>query len=276
MESYSILMSVYYNEKPEHLTTCIQSMLLQTLPTNDFVIVCDGPLTSELDAVLNHFEEQNPGLFQIIRLPENIGIGAAANIGLRYCRNEYIAKMDADDISVPWRCEREMELFAQHQELSVVGGYIAEFDEDPQMPFAIRKVPLQYKDILIFARRRQPFNNVSVMYKKSAVEAVGGYRPLNRCEDFDLYTRLLHAGYRAQNIDEVLVNVRVDKGGASRRSSFATLKGIAVSRWYAFKIGFSSIWDFLFCVLGEVCIIVCPRFVSRFIYNKFLRQQCRK
>ena len=276
MENYSILMSVYYKEQKEHLATCIRSMLQQTLPTNDFVIVCDGPLTSELDAVLNEFEEQYPDLFQIVRLPENMGIGAAANIGLRYCKNEYIAKMDADDISVPWRCEKEMELFAQHQELSVVGGYIAEFDDDPQSPFAIRKVPLQHEDILVFARRRQPFNNMTVMYKKSAVEAVGGYRPLNRCEDFDLYIRLLHAGYRAQNIEAVLVHARVNAGGFSRRASMATLKGVFSSRWYSVKIGFSSIWDYLYCVLGELFIMISPKFVSRFVYNKILRQQCCK
>lgn len=274
MENYSVLMSVYYKEEPEHLRACIESMLEQTLPADDFVIVCDGPLTAELDGVLDYFEALRPGLFQIVRLPKNVGIGAAANTGLRYCKNEYIAKMDADDISVPKRCEQEMLLFQQQPELTVVGGYIAEFDEDPQRPFAIRRVPLRHTDILTFARRRQAFNNVTVMYKKSAVEAVGGYRPLNRCEDFDLYTRLLHAGYQTRNIDAVLVNARVNRGGDSRRASMATLKGISASRWHAVKIGFSSVWDYLFCVLGELFIMVSPRFVSRFIYQKFLRQQC--
>lgn len=274
MDNYSVLMSVYFREKPEHLKACIESMLAQTLPTNDFVIVCDGPLTSELDAVLDHFDRTHPGLFQLVRLPENVGIGAAANIGLQHCKNEYIAKMDADDISVPRRCEIEMELFRQNPKLSVVGGYIAEFDEDPQTPFAIRQVPLQHKDILVFARRRQAFNNVSVMYKKSAVEAVGGYRPLKRCEDFDLYTRLLHTGHVTRNVDTVLVSARVDRGGASRRASMATLKGISASRWYAVKIGFASLGDYLFCVLGELFIMVTPRCVSRYVYQKFLRQEC--
>lgn len=274
MENYSILMSVYYKEKPENLTASIESMMRQTVVTNDFVIVCDGPLTDELDRVLETAEKDYPGVFQIIRLPENVGIGAAANIGLQYCRNELIAKMDADDISLPRRCEEQMKLFAENPGLSVIGGYIAEFEDNPEKPFAIRKVPAQNADIRKFARRRQPFNNVTVMYKKSAVTAVGGYRALNRCEDFDLYTRLLHAGYSAQNIEEVLVNVRVDKAGTSRRASFATLRGVVRSRGYAVKIGFASIWDFLICVTGELLIVICPGFLRRFIYNTFLRQHC--
>lgn len=274
MERYSILMSVYCKEKPEHLAASIESMMRQTVVTDDFVIVCDGPLTDELDLVLENCEKQYPGVFQIIRLPENVGIGAAANIGLPYCKNELVAKMDADDISLPDRCEKQLACFAQNAELTVIGGYIAEFEEDPEKPFAVRKVPAQNGDIRKFARRRQPFNNVTVMYRKSAVTAVGGYRPLNRCEDFDLYTRLLHAGYGAQNIEEVLVNVRVNKAGTTRRASFDTLRGVVRSRGYAVKIGFASVGDFLICVMGELLIVICPGSVHRFIYNKFLRHHC--
>lgn len=274
MENYSILMSVYYKEKPEHLAVSIQSMMDQTVVTNDFVIVCDGPLTDALDAVLENFEMNYPGVFQIIRLPENVGIGAAANVGLQYCKNDLVAKMDADDISLPQRCEKQLELFTQKPGMAVIGGYIAEFDEDPQKPFAIRDVPVQDADIRKFARRRQPFNNVSVMYKKSAVMAVGSYRALNRCEDFDLYTRLLHAGYEGQNIEEILVNVRVDKNSNSRRASWATLRGTMLSRGYAVKIGFASVWDFLYCVMGELIIILCPRPLGQYIYNTFLRKRC--
>lgn len=274
MVNYSVLMSVYYKELPEYLTAAIQSMMDQTVVTNDFVIVCDGPLTQELDKVLETFEGKYPGVFQIVRLPENVGIGAAANQGLQYCKNDLVAKMDADDISLPQRCEKQLALFAQDPDLTVVGGYIAEFEEDPRQPFAIRKVPAENGEIREFARRRQPFNNVTVMYKKSAVTAVGGYRALNRCEDFDLYTRLLHAGCSARNIEEVLVNVRVGKGGTSRRASFAALRGTMISRGYAVKIGFASALDYLVCVLGELFIILCPDALRRRIYNRFLRQRC--
>lgn len=274
MENYSILMSVYSKEKPEHLTASIESMMRQTVVTNDFVVVCDGPLTDELDLILETFEKDYPGVFQLIRLPENVGIGAAANIGLRYCRNELIAKMDADDISVPDRCEKQIRRFEEDPSLSVIGGYIAEFEEDPEKPFAIRAVPTDNEEIRRFARRRQPFNNMTVMYRRSAVQAVGGYRDLHRSEDYDLYLRLLHNGYIAGNLSDILVNARVDKGSLGRRGSVSTLWGCVRSRGYAVKIGFASVLDFLICVLGELLIVICPGFLRRFIYNTFLRQRC--
>ena len=112
MEAYSILMSVYHREDPAFFNQAIASMLNQSVVTNDFVIVCDGPLTDELDKVLDQYDRANPGIFQILRLPENVGIGAAANIGLKECKNDLVAKMDADDLSLPGRCEMQLKLFA--------------------------------------------------------------------------------------------------------------------------------------------------------------------
>ena len=119
--AYSVLMSVYEKEKPEHLEAAVQSMLRQTVATDDFVIVCDGPLTAELDAVLEKYEAQNPSVLHLIRLPENIGTGAALNVGIAHCKNELIAKMDSDDISVCNRCERQLREFAKNDRLTVVG-----------------------------------------------------------------------------------------------------------------------------------------------------------
>ena len=274
MDNYSVLMSVYCKAKPEHLVEAVESMLRQTVVTNDFVIVCDGPLTEELDQVLDRFDQANPGVFQLVRLPENVGIGAAANIGLQYCKNELIAKMDADDIAVPDRCEKQLKLFAQDPALTVSGGFIEEFSEDADKPFAIRGVPLTNDEIRRFARRRQPFNNMTVMYRRSAVQAVGGYRDLRRSEDYDLYLRLLHNGYVGSNLSDILVKARVNSGSLGRRGSLDTLRGCARSRGYAVKIGFSSVWDYLVCVNGELLIMICPGFIRRFLYSTFLRQRC--
>lgn len=272
MDSYSVLMTVYSGENPEQFDGAIRSMLDQTRRTDDFVIVCDGPLTEALDLVLDKYTRENPGLFNVVRLPENVGIGEANNAGLKHCKNDLVAKMDADDIAVPDRCEKQVTCFGKNPELAVLGGIIEEFDQDPETPFAIRQVPAGYDQIRKFARRRQPFNNTTVMYRRSAVEAVGGYRQLRRCEDFDLYIRLLHAGFYAENLEDVLVKVRVDNSACSRRASFSTLQGCVRSRWYSFRIGYSSLLDFLICTVGEFVILICPSSVQQFIYNSFLRQ----
>lgn len=276
MEQYSVLMSVYSRENPEYFDVSIQSMIDQTVRMDDFVIVCDGPLTPELEAVMEKYRASYPELFHIVRLPENVGIGQAANEGLKHCRNDLVAKMDADDIAVPTRCEKQLKAFANCPQLTVVGGNIEEFDQDPEKPFAIRSVPHTNEEIRKYARRRQPFNNMTVMYRRKAVQAVGGYRNFRRSEDFDLYLRLLHGGYYAENIPEILVKARVNSGAFSRRASWNTLKGCARSRWYSFRIGYASLLDVIVCVLGEVVIMISPGKVQHFIYSHFLRERCPK
>ena len=213
MMEYSVLMSVYAKEKPEYFDEAIQSILNQTVMTNDFVIVCDGPLTEELNAVLCKHLSKYPEIIKPVRLSENIGTGAALNVGVAHCRNELIAKMDSDDISVPTRCERQLKEFAKDKELTVLGGNIIEFTDNTNNPISRRLVPSDNNGIRRYARRRQPFNNMTVMYKKSAVQKVGGYKAMTRGEDYDLYIRLLLNDFYCRNIDESLVYARIkDKG----------------------------------------------------------------
>ena len=272
MEPYSVLMTVYHGENPEQFHIAIRSILEQTYPTNDFVIVCDGPLTEELDRVLDTYTREYPEIFNIVRLPENVGIGGANAEGLKYCKNDLVAKLDADDIAVSDRCQKQVACFAQKPELTVLSGLIEEFDQNPEAPFAIRHVPATYPEIRKFARRRQPFNNTAVMYRRSAVEAVGSYHYLRRCEDYDLYIRLLHAGFYAENLQEVLVKVRVDRSACGRRASRATTKGVVRSRWAAYRLGYSSFLDFLICAVGQLVVLICPSWLQHRIYNSFLRQ----
>ena len=271
MEKYSVLMSIYLREKPEYLKASAMSMLNQTVPPDEFVIVCDGPLTEELEAVVAQLVADYPDIMCIHRLPENVGIGAAANAGLQVCRNELIAKMDADDISVPNRCQMQLARFAQKPELAIIGGNIDEFSTDPDHPDTRRVVPAGYEELLRFARRRQPFNNMTVMYKKSAVLAVGGYRNFRRSEDYDLYARLLHGGYYAENLPEVVVKARVNADAQARRASLGTFRGCVHSRWSAYKMGFISLGDWAYCSLGALTLWLVPARLQRWIYSKFLR-----
>lgn len=274
MGTYSVLMSVYRKEDPAFFSTAIQSMLDQTVVTDDFVIVCDGPLTEELDAVLDRYARSYPNVFNILRLPQNVGIGAAANEGLQHCKNDLVAKMDADDISVADRCEKQLRRFEENPELTVLGGYIEEFEQDPDKPFDIRNVPQTNEEIRKFARRRQPFNNVTVMYRRSKVLEAGGYRSLRRGEDYDMYIRLLSKGFYAENMTDVLVKVRVDRSANMRRASMATFTGCVRSRWNAVKIGYSSLFDFFYCCAGELVIALCPGKLQQKIYARYLRKSC--
>lgn len=275
MEAYSVLMSVYHKADPTYFDVALASLVNQTVPSDDIVIVCDGPLTAALDAVLERYQQAYPDIFHIVRLEQNVGIGEAANIGLTHCKNNLIAKLDADDIAVPQRCEWQLARFAACPALTVLGGYIAEFDRDPDQPITVREVPLTNDTIRAFARRRQPFNNTSVMYRRDAVLNVGGYRKMRRCEDYDLYVRLLCAECYCENLSEILVQVRVDQDALSRRASWATLKGCWDSRWRAHKLGYNSLLDVAVCVGGELLIALCPAGVQRWFYGKFLRKRVK-
>lgn len=127
--NYSVLMSVYFKENPEYLKLSIESMLSQTMPTNDFVLVKDGVLGEELNNVISYYCRLHNDIFNIIEVKENVGLGRALNIGLKHCKNEYVARMDSDDFSVPERCEIQMNYLKQHVEIDVLGTDTFEFED---------------------------------------------------------------------------------------------------------------------------------------------------
>lgn len=270
--NYSVLMSVYYKENPAHLRESIRSMLDQTAPPDDFVLVCDGPLNEWLDGVIAQFQEEYPRLFQVIRLEKNVGIGGAANEGLRYCRNELIAKMDADDIALPHRCARQLALFGQNPQLAIVGAQLAEFKGSTSNVVAVRRVPLMHKEICRYARRRMPFNNQTIMYKKSAVQATGGYLELQRCEDYSLVVRMLQTGAFSQNLDEVLVYFRLSEDAYRRRGMRENLASFIRVRWDIHRSGFSSLADFLIPCAGQVLLSAMPNGLRDRFYRSILRK----
>ena len=120
-------MSVYANENPAFLRSSMNSMFYQTLKTNDFVLVCDGPLTLALDGVISEMLIKHGSILNVIRNNRNEGLGKALNVGLQYCRNELVARMDSDDISFPVRCEQQVRFFEGHRDVALVGGTIEEF-----------------------------------------------------------------------------------------------------------------------------------------------------
>ena len=215
---YSVLMSVYHREKLEYLKQAIESIQAQTLPTDDFVLVCDGPLTEALDAVIAAKQQQMGGCLQVVRLAQNCGLGNALNEGIRRCKNELVARMDSDDIAYPDRCEKQLAVFRDHPEVSICSGIVEEFTTDPEVVDARRVPPETNAEIVAFSKKRCPFNHPCVMYKKSAVEAVGSYQDFYLLEDYNLWLRMLMAGYQGYNIQEPLYSMRDDRNAISRRT----------------------------------------------------------
>lgn len=219
-EKYSVLMSVYHKEKPEYLKQAIASIQKQTLPTDDFVLVCDGPLNQELDAVITVKQQEMGATLNVVRLAKNGGLGNALNEGIKHCKNELVARMDSDDLAYSDRCEKQITVFNTHPEVSICSGVVEEFTTTPDIVDAKRVPPETNAEIIEFAKKRNPFNHPCVMYKKAAVESVGSYQDFYLLEDYYLWLRMLMAGYQGYNIQEPLVHMRAGFDMYKRRAGW--------------------------------------------------------
>lgn len=242
--AYSVLMSVYSKENPAWLKLAIESMQTQTLPTSDFVLVCDGPLTPELDGVIAEKRRQMGETLTVVRLEKNMGLGNALNEGIRHCRNDLVARMDSDDIACLDRCEKQVAVFNEHPEVSICSGTILEFSETPEDADRRRMLPEGNEAIREFAKRRSPFNHPCVMYKKSAVEAVGSYQHFYRLEDYYLWIRMLMAGYEGYNIQEPLLYMRAGTSMYKRRAGWRYAKTQIELFRFMWKQGFINAWQY--------------------------------
>ena len=269
---YSVLMSVYFKEKPEYLKCSITSMLEQTVPTNDFVLVCDGPLTPLLDEVICLFQKKYRDIMNVIRLRENKGLGNALQVGLRVCKNELVARMDSDDISRRNRCEKELEIFMNHPQISIVGSNIEEFSVTTDSVNSMRVVPQNNKDIITFSKRRSPFNHPSVMFRKSDVLKAGNYSNVRYMQDYFLWINMLSNGMQGYNIQEPLVWMRVDSNLFRRRSG-KLYREIQLNLFKKMKdIGYITYSEYLISVTLRICSASAPNWLRQLIFKKILRK----
>lgn len=269
--AYSVLMSVYSKENPAWLKLAIESMQTQTLPTSDFVLVCDGPLTPELEGVIAEKRRQMGETLTVVRLEKNMGLGNALNEGIRHCRNDLVARMDSDDIAYPDRCEKQVAIFNKYPIVSICSGTVMEFSKNPETINCKRVLPEKNKEIIEFAKKRNPFNHPCVMYKKSAVEAVGSYQHFYLLEDYYLWIRMLMAGYEGYNIQEPLLYMRAGTSMYKRRAGRRYAKTQIELFRFMWKQGFINAWQY-----AESCIIrsssaLSPNWLRKYMYITFLR-----
>lgn len=270
LPGYTVLMSVYKNDKAEYLDAAIDSMVGQTIAPHDYVVVCDGPLTAELDVCLEGWEERLGSALNVVRLVENHGLGYALNAGLRECGCDVVARMDADDISRPSRCEVLLSKMVSER-LDLVGGAIEEFDREPGDMGAVRMPPLSKKDIDTWLKGRNPFNHVSVMFDRRMVEQAGGYEPFPWMEDYWLWARMIAGDCRCANVPDVLVDVRTGEGMYARRSNGAYLKSQVCFFSELRKLGLVGRAGQAKAVAERAVATLLPTGLVKLMYNKLLR-----
>lgn len=241
--NFSVLISVYDKENPKYLKAALESIWnQQTLRPSEIVLVKDGVLTPELNEVIDEFNSIAP--LKICKLDQNHGLGYALAIGLDFCSNDMVARMDSDDISCPNRFEKQISLMSRYPELDILGTNIAEFQNQGDTVCSHRRLPSQFSEIKSFAKKRNPLNHMSVLFRKSAVIGAGNYQPFFGYEDYYLWIRMLRNGSIIGNIPEDLVLARVGNNMFARRHGIRFFRQELRLQKELLKMDFLTFWEY--------------------------------
>lgn len=285
----SVLMSVYAKERPEYFKAALESVINQSLQPDEILIIKDGPLTTELEQVIQDAETKlgqacNAGkpVLRTYQFTENVKLGRALAKGVELCQNELIARMDTDDIACPDRLEKQYAYMASHKEVAALGGYMEEFCDAKQnvenvsdtvgQIVDIKTMPAGTEAVRSYARYRNPLNHMTVMLRRSAILEVGNYRHYPFLEDYDLWGRVLAAGYTIDNLPEVLVRARVGNELYGRRGGWDYCKRYLGLRKEQHRLGLTNGIEWLIACAITIAVTIIPSGARKQVYQKILRK----
>jgi len=269
---FSVLLSVYVKEDEHYFDQALESITNQTLMPNEILIVEDGALTPGLQKVIEKYQSKYPKIIQTLKLKTNAGLGLALNAGIKACKYDYIARMDTDDIATPERFEKQMAFISQHPEVDVIGSNITEYDETMKNVLSIREVPQHEDEIYHYLKHRNPFNHMSVIYKKQAILSNGNYEDCLYFEDYYLWCKLAASKSSFYNIPESLVKVRAGDALFNRRGGLHYIKHIYTFERKIYKLKVIDLFDFITNVAKRVSVSIAPNKVRALIYKNILRK----
>lgn len=210
----SVIMSVY-KESPDVLDQAIQSIVNQTYSNIEFIIVLDNPENRAALTLINSYKEA----YRIVLVENetNIGLVNSLNRALGYCSGEYIARMDADDVSTLNRIELEMDLI-KREGFDMVGTSIEIFT-DIEKAGEIRKCPVSNKGVRRYIICDNCVKHPTWLVNRIVYKKLGGYRDIPTCEDYDFIVRAAMSGYKIGNCPEVGLRYRHNQSSISRSNS---------------------------------------------------------
>lgn len=272
---FSVLMAVYKKEQPLFFKEALRSVFEQSLIPNEVVLVKDGPLTEELEQIIVDFSSKNEQL-KVITLEKNQGLGEALRIGLNACSFDLVARMDSDDICKPYRFEKQIAFLKEHKEITIVGSWIEEFSDCKEEIEAIRELPQEDKQLKIFMKWRNPFNHMTVMFRKKDILAVGSYQPFYLLEDYYLWNRLANANYYFANIGESLLWARGGYTMLERRGGWKYVVSESKLLKFMYRSGRINIVEFGANLMMKSIIRLIGKHLRHTIYTFFLRKKVTK
>ncbi|MDE5875285.1 MAG: glycosyltransferase [Muribaculaceae bacterium] len=267
---FSVLMSLYAKEHPDYLRESLESVFSQSLPPDEVVLMEDGPVTDELQNVVNEYRSKYPTL-KVILLPENGGLGKALNEGLKHCSHDLVVRMDTDDICFPDRFEKQVKFMAENPDIDISSAWLEEFEDRVDNVRSIKKVPLTHKEIADYIGSRNPLNHPAVIFRKSSVEKAGGYQHFPLFEDWYLWARMFVCGASFANIPETLLHFRTSPEMFKRRGGWKYAKDSGKFQWELHKLGLISATSALKSSILRAGVYLLPNNIRSLIYSKFLR-----
>ena len=275
MSSISVLLPIYYKESVDVIQKCLKSMLEQTVKPDEIVCALDEPSTPEIESIIDEYANNNSVRIVKCYCKRGSGLGAVLNIGVQNCTCDYIARMDADDVAVPERLEKERNYLDTHSNVDVVGSNIAEFDSNLDEIIAYRNVPEDDEECKEMLKRRDPINHMAAMYRRTSVLKAGNYSTeMMSCEDTYLWTSFYAAGLTFANIQENLIFVHAGREMYERRGGKKAFYYVKKSIDYKKKVGLINTSEALFQKLANYCVLILMSNKMRaFVYEKLLRKR---
>lgn len=274
MIDFTVITSVYRNDKPEFVCTALDSMLIeQTITPTEILLVRDGVVPSELENVLEEYETAYPKIMHIIRLEKNGGLGKALKLGVENAKYEIVARMDSDDICLPYRFEKQLRYMEQHPECDIVGGQMTEFIGNADNIVGKRVVPESNEDIYKYMKSRCALNHVTVMFRKDSILKVGNYQDWFWNEDYYLWVRMMMNKCVFANLSDVLVNVRSGEDQYARRGGMKYFKSEeGIQRLMLDNILINR-WEYSVNVAKRLIVqLLLPNWLRGWVFRTFARK----
>lgn len=271
---FSVLLSVYHKEDPTFLKESIESIYFsQTLKPDEIILVEDGPLNEELYEVIDDLEKRiGKNIFKTLPLEKNMGLGNALNRGLLKCENEYVMRMDTDDIAYPERFEKQMKYMKDHPEVDVLGSYMSEFTGNIDNIICLKTSPSNDTNMKKYMRFRDPVNHPSVLFKKSKVLEAGNYKEIFLNEDSYLWARMLANNCVFNNIEEPLVYFRVSDDTYQRRGGWKYVKAEWKLQKEYLRLGLINNFKLIVNMILKGTVRLVPNDLRKILYLKLLRK----
>lgn len=257
----SVLMSVYNADK--YLTEAMDSILAQTYPDFEMIVVNDKS-TDKSGDILKAFAQKDPRIV-ILENAQNLGLTRSLNRGLAIAKGEYVARMDADDISAPDRFQKQVAFLDMHPDYSFV-SCIGRYIDENGNPEQLRPFPETNEEIYAMMPKVDAVMHPGVMFRRKDIAQIGNYcEDFRVVQDYDLWFRGMAAGYKFYNIQEPLVLFRRDESYNTRKSTAYRLVDYQV-RKKGYRINKVPLHKRIYLLVPLALAYIPPKVVDKLFY----------